>query len=35
MSMISLCVPDEELEILKAYAKINNKSLSDPCRYQR
>lgn len=28
MSTISLRVPEEELNIIKSYAKINNKSLS-------
>lgn len=32
MSTISLRVPDEELRILKSYAKINNCSLSEIIR---
>lgn len=32
MSTISFRVPDEELRILKAYAKINNSSLSEIIR---
>jgi len=32
MSTISLRVPDEELKMFKAYAEINNSSLSDIIR---
>lgn len=32
MSTISLRIPDEELSILKSYAKINNCSLSEIIR---
>ena len=32
MSTISLRVPEEELNIFKSYAKINNKSLSEIIR---
>lgn len=32
MSIISLRVPEDELNIFKAYAKFNNKSLSETIR---